>query len=191
MKSLISQAIADAAVAHQNQHRWGNGEPYFNHAHRVYLRVRMAEPRVALQAAAVLHDVLEDQPLYDWQGQGVGEVGLRSKYGPEVTRIVKILTHRDDRRLTDGEYVSYIERVAREPGAVLVKVADLLDNLHGLNETQDNYHRYRDALERLDGDGRIQRSMGQHGVAVRRSTANMATVRKHAEAQQKVRNASA
>lgn len=179
MKSLASQALADAAVAHQNQHRWRNGEPYFAHAFRVYSLVKHAAPRVAVQAAAAMHDVLEDQPLYDFQGAGVGEKGLRAKYGAEVLRLVKALTHRDDRRLTDSEYVAYIERVQREPDAVIIKVADLIDNLHGLNETHDNYWRYKDALGVLDPDGRIQRAMGVSGVAVRRSAANMATVRKH------------
>lgn len=184
MKSLASQALADAAVAHQNQHRWSNGEPYFAHAFRVYSLVRMAAPRVAVQSAAALHDVLEDQPLYDFQGQGVGERGLRAKYGPEVLRIVKALTHRDDRRLTDDEYAAYIAKVQREPDAVIVKVADLIDNLHALPHSNHNYERYTNALATLDPDGRIQREMGVRGVAVRRSAANMATVRKHMAAHQ-------
>lgn len=184
MRSLASLALADAALAHQEQHRWGNGEPYFNHVWRVYHMVRRANPRVAIQAAAALHDTLEDNPLFDFHGAGVGESGLRRKYGAEVARIVVRLTHRDDRRLTDSEYRRYIDQVRRDPDAALIKVADLLDNLHGLPQDHKNYARYHEALAILDPDGDLQRSLGVRGRAVRQ--ASRATIEKHLAGHQNV-----
>jgi (p)ppGpp synthase/HD superfamily hydrolase len=70
-----------------------------------------------LQAAAVLHDVLEDTEV------SVEE--LRAAGIPvDVVDVVVALTHRPGQ-----SYERYVEQVARDPIACEVKLADLADNL--------------------------------------------------------------
>jgi (p)ppGpp synthase/HD superfamily hydrolase len=83
--------------------------------------------------AAVLHDVIEDTD--------VTLAALRIEgYPRPVIDAVDCLTHRD------GEtYARYIERVATDPMATTVKIADLRDNLRN----NKNLPRRPDIVERI------------------------------------------
>ena len=109
-------ALALALATHRGQ-RDKMGEPYIRHVVRVAETVS-DEARIA----ALLHDVLEDGDL---AARGLVEEGV-----PEaVVATVETLTRRD------GEpYEDYIERVAADPVARAVKLADLADNLGRLEE---------------------------------------------------------
>jgi (p)ppGpp synthase/HD superfamily hydrolase len=94
--------------------------------------------------AAVLHDVIEDTDvtLADLQIAG---------YPRPVIDAVDCLTHRD------GEtYARYIERVATDPLATIVKVADLRDNLRNNKslpprvDVIERIQRYEQALSFLE-----------------------------------------
>src|ERR1022692_3513806 len=113
-QDLLERAIACAVGAHAGQkYPSPELEPYILHPLRVMCAVDGAHARMA----AVLHDVIEDTDvtLVDLQSAG---------YPRPVIHAVDCLTRRD------GEaYAAYIERVATDPMATLVKVADLRDNL--------------------------------------------------------------
>jgi (p)ppGpp synthase/HD superfamily hydrolase len=113
-QGLLERAIACAVGAHAGQkYPSPEPEPYILHPLRVMCAVEGAHARMA----AVLHDVIEDTDvtLVDLKSAG---------YPRPVIHAVDCLTRRD------GEtYATYIERVATDPMATLVKVADLRDNL--------------------------------------------------------------
>jgi (p)ppGpp synthase/HD superfamily hydrolase len=139
---LLERAIGCALAAHAGQ-RYSSPkpEPYILHPLRVMCAVEGTHARIA----AVLHDVIEDtgMTLVDLQREG---------FPRPVIHAVDCLTHRD------GEtYAAYIERVATDPIAVIVKVADLRDNLRNnstLPPTSDvlaRIHQYQEALSFLEG----------------------------------------
>lgn len=111
---VLERAIGLAHRAHLGQrYPSPEAEPYVLHP----LRVMLAVDGFLTQAAAVLHDVLEDTDL--------GVDGLREAGMPEgVVAAVVALTHRDEQ-----SYEEYIEDVARNGVARQVKLADLADNL--------------------------------------------------------------
>lgn len=111
MTTGLTEAITIAAQAHDGQTDKA-GQPYILHCLRVMLAMNSDTDRIV----AVLHDVLEDAT--DWQ---IGDLG---DFGPGVEGAVDALTRRDRE-----DYFHYIDRVAANPIAVRVKLADLRDNL--------------------------------------------------------------
>ena len=112
----LDEAIRVAVDAHAGQLDKA-GKPYILHP----LRVMMTVESPTLDSArkvAILHDVAEDS---QWAVES-----LDAKFGLtlEEQAALRLLTH------GDGEdYAAYIERVATNPLARSVKLADLRDNL--------------------------------------------------------------
>jgi (p)ppGpp synthase/HD superfamily hydrolase len=114
----LELAIELACRAHRGQrYPAPEPEPYIQHA----LRVMLAVCGFRAQAAAVLHDVLEDTAV---TVEELREAGLPS----DVVDAVLALTHRPAQ-----SYEQYIEQVARNRIARQVKLADLADNLANNN----------------------------------------------------------
>jgi (p)ppGpp synthase/HD superfamily hydrolase len=138
--AALERAIQLACTAHRGQvYPSPEGEPFVFHPLRVMLALR----GTARQMVAVLHDVLEDTPL--------GPEELRSEGLPgEVIEAIIVLT-----RYEGTSYEEYIERVARNPIARAVKVADIVDNLANNRrlpatpEVAARIARYERALRRL------------------------------------------
>ncbi len=110
----IEDALALAAQAHRGQtYPTPGGEPFILHPLRVMLRVETPAERIV----AVLHDLIEDTPytLADLRHRG---------YPPTIVAALDLLTHRDA-----DPYAAYIARLAPNPLARHVKLADLADNL--------------------------------------------------------------
>src|SRR5436190_17301973 len=108
----LEDAIALAVAAHNGQVDKA-GQPYILHPLRVMFRLETEEERVV----GVLHDVLEDTPH---TVEGLAGLG----YPPAVVDALVALTRRN------GEtYEAFVERVAQNPLATKVKLADLADNL--------------------------------------------------------------
>ena len=136
--TLLERAIRVATKAHKGQlDRFGN--PFILHVLRVITTARDPEERVL----AALHDVLERSDIT------LDE--LREKGMPE--RVLKALTHIS--RDPQEDYDQYIDRVARDPLAVRVKVIDLADKMD-LREVGElsaadlrRYNRQLAAYERL------------------------------------------
>jgi (p)ppGpp synthase/HD superfamily hydrolase len=111
-KPTLADAIALAASVHRDQVDKA-GEPYILHPLRVMLRLSNETERLV----GVLHDVLEDG--------NVTAAELRANgYAEDVVAAVDALTKRDEE-----SYEEFIERVAGNPLARRVKLADLEDNM--------------------------------------------------------------
>lgn len=111
-ETLLERALRLACWAHQGQKSF-SGRPYIFHPIRVMEQQSTWRARVV----ALLHDVVEDT---DVTLQQIEEWFL----DPDIVEALDRLTHRD------GEpYDDYVERVAQNPLATRVKLADLQDNL--------------------------------------------------------------
>jgi (p)ppGpp synthase/HD superfamily hydrolase len=100
-RSMLERAIEVAVVSHAGQVD-KNEEPYILHPLRVMFAVSERSGTVAQQAAAVLHDVIEDCDVPD--------DFLEQRFPVEVCDMVDVLTH------IDGEdYPVFLRRVARTP----------------------------------------------------------------------------
>lgn len=108
----IEDAIAYAAQAHKGQIDKA-GEPYIFHPLRLMLSVSSELERMT----ALFHDIVEDTHVTpaDLESEG---------YPAAVIEAVALLTH-----APDEEYMSYVQRIATNPIARTVKMADLNDNM--------------------------------------------------------------
>ncbi len=140
--STLQRAIEISVEAHSNQMR-KNGDPYILHPLRVMFRQSTPETMIV----AVLHDVVEDTSvnLDDLRDAG---------FSPVILDAVALLTHGEN-----DPYEIYIDRIASNPLARSVKLADLEDNmnLRELPEVHDydleRTKKYHSAWNRLGGGG--------------------------------------
>ncbi len=114
----LADAVALAARVHRNQSDKA-GQPYILHP----LRVMLTQGYEAAQMVAVLHDVLEDCP----PDRTVTPADLRRDgYSEEIIAALEALTKQESEK---DDYDGFIERVAKNPLARRVKLADLQDNM--------------------------------------------------------------
>ncbi len=138
----LDKALQLMLKAHAGQKDKG-GEPYVLHPLRLMFRLEGPEERMV----ALLHDVVEDSAL-------TLDSLRREGFSAAVVDAVDCLTRRK------GEsYEVFIQRVAANPLAVKVKVADLSDNLdlRRLKQVGDadlqrlrKYHHALGVLQKLD-----------------------------------------
>ena len=115
MNPNLEDAIALASLLHRGQ-RDKAGAPYILHPLRVMLGLG-PHASDAARIAAVLHDVLEDCGV---TLETLGRMG----YSPEVLRALDGVTRR-----AEESYEEFIARLAPDPLAKQVKLADLRDNM--------------------------------------------------------------
>jgi (p)ppGpp synthase/HD superfamily hydrolase len=109
--STLKLALEFASFAHANQSDKA-GKPYIEHVKRVSSHLTDDN----LKVIAYLHDVIEDT---NFTAEDIQE-----KFGHEISIDVQALTKRE------GEtYADFIKRIAVNPRARKVKMADLQDNL--------------------------------------------------------------
>jgi (p)ppGpp synthase/HD superfamily hydrolase len=139
-RELLQSAIQLATQAHAGQqYPSPESEPYIDHPLRVMRNVDGFEAQII----AVLHDVLEDTvvTVSDLRRLGIPD---------RLIAAVLAMTRR-----AGIPYEHYINQVAADPLARIVKIADLTDNLANnerLPQTRDVVERidqYRRALTRL------------------------------------------
>ncbi len=110
--STLERAIRIAVEAHQSKLDKA-GAPYILHPLRVMLQMDTTAERIV----AVLHDVVEDS------GWSLGDLE-REGFPSRIVQAVGFLTRRD------GEtYDDFIRRLAQNPLARKIKLADLEDNM--------------------------------------------------------------
>lgn len=134
----LGEAFCHAVGVH-----WGqldkNGFPYIRHVLRVMARVETHDEMIV----AALHDTIEDG------GETVRS--LTSVFSPDVVRAVDLIS----RRKGEETYAEYIDRLASNPLARAVKIADLLDHLDPSLPRPADYGslkpRYEKALAVLQG----------------------------------------
>lgn len=137
--STLERAIEIAYLAHEGQ-KDKSGADYIHHPLRVMERGKTEIEKIC----GVLHDVVEDS---DWTGEDLRNDG----FSEEVISVIKCLSKETE----NEDYDVFIERVAKNPIAVQVKLNDLLDNmditrLNELNEKDLNrLNKYLRAYRKL------------------------------------------
>ncbi|MCB1390072.1 MAG: HD domain-containing protein [Rhodobacteraceae bacterium] len=109
---VVGEAFEFALAAHAGQQDKA-GLAYVGHLARVAAGVEGDEARVV----ALLHDVIEDC--------GVSQDAVAARFGARVAAAVAALT-----RLEGEPPAAYYARVAADPLARAVKLADIADNSH-------------------------------------------------------------
>jgi (p)ppGpp synthase/HD superfamily hydrolase len=138
--SDLQRALEIAVAAHKGQMR-KNGEAYVLHPLRMMLRMECDSARIV----ALLHDVVENSA---WTLEELRREG----FSKEVVEALRLLT-----RSEDMAYRRYIERVAEDPLARRVKLADLEDNMdldqlpRVRKKDFDRVRKYHRAWRRLHG----------------------------------------
>lgn len=131
---MLTKAIAIASEAHKNQLDKG-GAAYILHPLRVMFQVQSDDPE--LMQIAVLHDVVEDS---SWTLERLRKEGFSERVLDALTLLSR----------GDEDYDIYIERIAQNHDAIMVKLSDLRDNsdisrLKGIREKDferlKKYHR--------------------------------------------------
>jgi (p)ppGpp synthase/HD superfamily hydrolase len=110
--SILERAIAIAAEAHAGQVDKA-GAPYVLHPLRMMLRLATMEERIV----AVLHDVCEDCPGWDFARL------RREGFSENVLEALGSVTKHDGE-----DYEAFVRRAAANPIGRRVKLADLHDN---------------------------------------------------------------
>lgn len=110
--SSLQRALEIAVEAHKNQ-KQKDGTPYALHPIRLSLTLEAEEQKIV----ALLHDVVEDT---DWTLEDLEREG----FSGTIMAALRLLTHNDG-----SPYEEYVERLAPNPLARIVKIADLTDNM--------------------------------------------------------------
>ena len=132
--AVAAQRIA--TQAHDGQFRRDSGEPYIEHPRAVASRVG---DDVEAQVVAWLHDVLEDCNVSKEQLQ---EAGIPQ----HCIDAVELLS-----KTPDHPYEDYLKRVAQNPLATKVKIADMISNLAD-HPSKNQLKKYAAGLVRLTRD---------------------------------------
>ena len=112
----LQNALEIATMAHKNVIR-RNGGPYIFHVLRVANNSLFVRTKTQ-KTAAILHDVIEDTPF---DAKFLKEKGISE----DVLEILNYLTHDKE----NVSYKEYIDKICTNLDAMLVKLADLTDNL--------------------------------------------------------------
>jgi (p)ppGpp synthase/HD superfamily hydrolase len=110
---VLDQAILIAVQAHLGQTD-RVGAPYILHPLRMMFRFKSETEMIV----AVLHDVVEDNP--DWDFDRLRQAG----FSEEIIQAVDHLTRREQET-----YEEFVERTNQNPLAHRVKLVDLADNM--------------------------------------------------------------
>lgn len=154
-RERLAEAIAFASQAHMRQFRW-EGQPYITHPMRVTQELENDGEEEGILIVAVLHDVLEDCPwIQVGRVPGVpNEVLLDDVQGGqqfiltnEEYEALDAMTRRKDQ---GEEYPEYIRRLAQNPWAVKIKIADINDNLPTMRPGSPSHNKHRDAQASLE-----------------------------------------
>ena len=129
----IVQQAEQRAIADFAEDLYGN-EPYVNHLRRVSDQM----PNDKLKTAAFLHDSVEDGKMT------LDEV--RSQFGDDVAGLVDIVSRKDDET-----YSQFIDRIAQNPEASQIKLADLRENIRNVEDFKPSLRsRYEKAIAKLE-----------------------------------------
>jgi (p)ppGpp synthase/HD superfamily hydrolase len=126
--AIVSQAIVFGAKTHAGQLDDAGKDYFMTHCWQVYEIVRILYPDdFELQAAALLHDILEDTDVtYET---------LASEFGVDVANLVQEVTH--ERRADDsGWYFPHLHSIR----GIVLKFADRASNLSRMEGVWDTKH---------------------------------------------------
>ena len=112
----LQLALTVATQAHKGQTR-NDGSPYIIHPRRVSEAIKKAGGSEDAQMVAMLHDTIEDTMITE---QDLVEYG----FSPEVIKAVVAVT-----KIKGGVYADYLAGVKKNKLALIVKIADMVDNI--------------------------------------------------------------
>lgn len=120
--NFYTKALIFAATAHQDQERKYTGAPYITHPIAVAEIVRSVHGTVAMQAAALLHDTVEDC--------SVPIEMIQYEFGAQIAIMVEVLTDLPNQNLNRAErkQISLQRLAAANAGVQTIKLADIIDN---------------------------------------------------------------
>src|SRR5918998_1444800 len=145
-RDLLTRAFRFAAKAHEGQQR-RSGEEFIHHPYAVArISAELRQPD-EIVAAALLHDVVEDTD--------VTLEDLTAEFGDDVAQLVDGVTKLtrvqfQSREQAEAEnYRKMILAMARDPGVILIKLADRLHNLRTIEYLgrQKQVQKAREAIE--------------------------------------------
>lgn len=151
--TLIEKAIELAVHAHDGQMD-EDGMPHIVHCMEVMLKVKdELDPAASfaskaarklytvdeLLCAAILHDTVEDSPT--------PLKAIEVSFGPKIAHIVDCLTRRGLDQKEKETYRDFIYRCKADPGAALIKWADLLHNQGRTYKIPEKKAKWRDKLQ--------------------------------------------
>lgn len=144
--SQFNKALEYAVNAHQGQERKGRDAPYIGHPLGVASIVIGAGGTEAEAIEALLHDVVEDQPLPKGGGEGRLD-DVRAGFGRDIASVVEALSDWISSEGGQGkDETDYEERkeayrqrlrAERNPAVFLVSAADKLDNARSMEDDFD------------------------------------------------------
>jgi (p)ppGpp synthase/HD superfamily hydrolase len=142
----LGEAIAYAASAHREQTRKATSIPYISHLLAVTAIVLEAGGNETEAIAAVLHDVVEDQPFEEGGGRA-RLADVESHFGSHVAKMVEALSdwvsERGDEQKSAAGYkgrkAKYHEhlRSEQDKSVLLVSAADKLHNARSMDADLD------------------------------------------------------
>ena len=132
--TVVKKALEFATEAHKGQVRKYTGEPYIVHPIEVMELVKQVIDDPEMQAAALLHDVVEDTPV------SIKEI--EDEFGSRVAALVSDLT--DVSKPEDGNRALRKEldrqhTAKASPDAKTVKLADLISNGKSIIKDDPNF----------------------------------------------------
>lgn len=132
--NLVEKATVFATEKHIKQFRKFNGEPYVEHPKRVAQTVSAITFNDKLVAAALLHDTIEDtDTTYE---------EIVTEFGAEVADLVRDLTSDKEEIKIVGKDIYLTEKMNKmNPDALLIKLADRLDNVSDLTMKNEEWSR--------------------------------------------------
>lgn len=128
--TVVDEAMKLALTAHFGHSNSHDGEPYVLHLNRVWILIRDFGYDDDLQAAAWLHDSVEDTDLT------LSEIERHTN--SRVARIVDVVTKRKGESNEE-----YYRRVKRDPDGTILKRADLHENFRRNHMIEDEATRAR------------------------------------------------
>ena len=121
---IIERAAKLAVAAHDGQQRKEGGTPYIVHPIEVALILARQGFDETIQAAALVHDVVEDSAM--------ANADVQAALGEEVATLVVPITH-DDSLSWEEKKKAYIEAVRSAPeGVKAIATADKIANARSL-----------------------------------------------------------
>ena len=151
IKDQLDPVHATAQYAHLGQKRRGSGKPYVTHPENVANIIKKYYPgNSTIYFAALLHDSLED--AIDQGNVNDEEEMIALIYdsiedeemAEDVVSIVRSLT-----KLPGSKYSEYLLSISSDPEALIVKMADMLDNISD-NPSRRQKEKYSNAIKDLE-----------------------------------------
>jgi (p)ppGpp synthase/HD superfamily hydrolase len=135
-KDIVKKALKFATKAHTGQVRKYTGEPYINHPIAVARTVKLVSSDKRMEAAALLHDVVEDTDVTIEE--------IIKEFGVFIGSLVADLT--DVSRPDQGnrkirKNIDFEHTADASPSAKTIKLADLIDNTSSITLSDEGFAR--------------------------------------------------